>query len=189
MHAQVLYPRIRGTCRVHPVNSAVAPAAKADAKKASTINQRRALTAATSNLILLQPQWRCLFRAPWRQQAATQPTFWVRSRHSRDVYRCPLYLKAESNLSRVMSALCQKRTSRCFARSFDRRAVARNVEQTAQTALTVVEMRVLGHGFVLDCTNDGREYCAASATGKHLRYNTADTQIAGLCCSHDRWQR
>jgi hypothetical protein len=55
-----------------------------------------------------------------------------------------------------------------ITRSRDRRAAARKVEQTAQAALTVFEMRVLGHGFVLDCTNDRREYCAASATGNHL---------------------
>jgi hypothetical protein len=41
-------------------------------------------------------------------------------------------------------------------------------KQTAQAALTVFEMRTLGHGFILDCTNDRREYGAASATGNHL---------------------
>jgi len=34
--------------------------------------------------------------------------------------------------------------------------------------VTVFKMRVLGHRFVLDCTNDRREYCAASATGDQL---------------------
>src|SRR5262249_4543875 len=34
-----------------------------------------------------------------------------------------------------------------------------------------------GPCFVLDCTNDRREYCAASAPEIHLQYNTADTQI------------
>jgi hypothetical protein len=67
-----------------------------------------------------------------------------------------------------MPAKCQKQTLRCFTRSPDRRAAARKVERTAQGALTVFEMRVLGHGFVLDYTNDRREYCAASATGNHL---------------------
>ena len=64
--------------------------------------------------------------------------------------------------------LCRKQTLRCITRSPDRRAAARKVEQTAQAALTVFKMRVLGHGFVLDCTNDRREYCAASATGDQL---------------------
>jgi hypothetical protein len=67
-----------------------------------------------------------------------------------------------------MCALCQNQTLRCFARSPDRRAAARKVEQTAEAALTVFVMRVLGHGFVLDCTNDRREDGAASATGDHL---------------------
>jgi hypothetical protein len=34
--------------------------------------------------------------------------------------------------------------------------------------MTVFEMRALGHGLVLDGTNDRREYGAASATGNHL---------------------
>jgi hypothetical protein len=67
-----------------------------------------------------------------------------------------------------MFALCQKQTLRGFTRSPDRRAAARKVKQTTQAALTVFKMRVLGHGFVLDCTNNRREYCATSATGNHL---------------------
>jgi hypothetical protein len=43
--------------------------------------------------------------------------------------------------------------------------------------------------FVLDGTNDRREYGAASATGNHLRDNAANAQMARRRCCHDRWQR
>jgi hypothetical protein len=83
--------------------------------------------------------------------------------------QCLLYPQKRTSIERSeMPAKCQKQTLRCFTRSPDRRAAARKVERTAQGALTVFEMRVLGHGFVLDYTNDRREYCAASATGNHL---------------------
>ena len=46
-----------------------------------------------------------------------------------------------------------------------------------------------GCSFVLDCTNDRREYGAARASGDHLRDDAANTQIARLRCSHDRRQQ
>jgi hypothetical protein len=61
----------------------------------------------------------------------------------------------------------------------DRRAAQRKVERTAQA---------LGHGFVLDCTNDRREYGPASATRDQLGDHAANAQIARLCRRHDRRQ-
>jgi hypothetical protein len=79
----------------------------------------------------------------------------------------------------VASALPPKADIVPLRSIIDRRVARRKVERTAQA---------LGHGFVLDCTNDRREYGPASATRDQLGDHAANAQIARLCCRHDRRQ-
>src|SRR5260370_17125185 len=78
---------------------------------------------------------------------------WVKSGRDALKLRCSLYPRKRTFAHAIgMSALGQKQTSRCFARSPDRRAPARKAEQPPQPAFTAFLISVLAHASSLDST-------------------------------------
>ena len=123
-------------------------------------------------------------------RGALQPLkpLWVKSRHSIVAVDVRYSPKSGHSAEQKACPLCAN-SGHCAA-SLDHLIgeLLQGMWNRQAKRLGGLETRALGHGFVLDCTNDRREYGPASATRDQLGNHAANAQIARLCRRHDRRQ-